>query len=799
MKLHTSYMASLALGLSCLLTEAASTTSSITATSSYKSYPLKVTESGGFHYETAESGTYTVKAVLPLPSDLKIDANCTLSFQVGDHISFSTSGSEPVSGSFASKTFTFKGYDYDSSKDKDILVSTVTISWNATSVTLSVNYTPIMDADALGLASMADFSNYDSDKNATVKFTNSESSFSFNVEKNGEQVVSINRPLIITGTDARTFKTLRDSTGESMPYESHVISATVTADMTPPTLVIQSPAAVSVVTNNDAITIKGTAFDAAGIFEVYAHIEGDEYGDEYSADISVGSSTISWTIEGFKPQVGSNILQIVATDMNGNETTLSRVVNYQQWTTLHVVTNGSGTISIAGMKNGKVLVGNRYQVTMTPAKGYALADWACYSDDSSLDNGDYYYGYDASDSFKVPSANNPVFKATFIRNPYANLKGSYTAISDENYVYSYLGYDGTEDNSTNLAMLTLTVTSNGVLSGKWNSRTKTASFTLSAHLHSYFSLEDMQGFSGNGWYDSQTNLVTFSSDKTSPRFGLTLDINDPSSFTGSYEDYDSGYEKFGYIHGYRNRATTTNSNAGTYNIGFLDTFDSGSGSTTRMGYSYATAVVSANGVVTLKYYPADGVTKAFSMTTAQGEDGSFIFFSPMYAKAGLLAGWLSVTNSAVSYVSFTNSDTGDSIMSELYWTKPTAKSGVYSSGFTNHLSAYGTLYATAKPRTNILDWSTGTLTLRSSTGETLASVDLAFAKNKFTIDANDSKISLTLTPGTGILSGSFINGKATAFTGLVIDSTRAVGFFTDTNAATGSFELNGASSEGSEK
>jgi hypothetical protein len=806
MRINCFYAAALALGLSCLVSMAGSAQPNITVSGTYKSYPIKTidSESGDFWYDITESASYTLKAVLPLRSGTTIDSDTVLTFMLGDGISFSTEDAKPSSGSLAARKLVYTDYEYNDN-DQKILVGTLTLTWNASALTVSGNYTPLWNKDAFGLTEMADFSGYDMDVPATVKFSVGEGAqCMFTLEKNGESLFSCERFFTFTGSDARTFKVVKNSMGESEAWESHTITCSGTVDFTPPTLTVTSPAVNSVVTSGDSITVKGTASDASGVSEVCVWVEypSGEYSDDYWAEVIVNPGTLPWAIENVEIQPGTNIIYAYAMDLSGNETWTARSICFQQWATLSVVTNGPGTIAISGMKNGKVMLGSSYKVTLTPQKGYVLADWACYSDDSTYeDYNTYDVGWSGSTTFQVSSSNNPVFKATFIPNPFANLKGSYTAISYRNYIVTY--GDGMGDvldldrNSTNLGMMTFTVTSNGVLSGKWVRRAASQSFTLTGQIHSWYSMRSVSGVPDiTEW---ETNMVCFSADSSSLSFDFYLDINDPSTLSGEYYSYLSseyGYV-YGNIFGYRNRATSSTALAGTYNIGFLDNYDEENNqdewSTARMGYSFATATVANNGAITMKFTPADGVTKAFSMNTAQAEDGSFIFFSPLYSKAGLIAGWLTLTNGVVGNLPAPESAYSESsgTMDKVIWAKPAGKSGtVYASGFTNYLSAYGTSYN----KTNVLNWTDGSVVITSSTGEDMAVASLTIAKNKFTFDSNENSIGLTFAPATGVLSGSFMNGKKKiTVSGMLIEDGRFVGFFNDANAATGWVTVEGNS------
>jgi hypothetical protein len=402
----------------------------------------------------------------------------------------------------------------------------------------------------------------------------------------------------------------------------------------------------------------------------------------------------------------------------------------------------------------------------------------------------------------VDSTNAPVFKATFIPTPYGNLKGSYTGLANEDYAYvtnaNMLGEYEYSANSTNLGLWTITITSNGICSGKWVRRSDTMRFTLAGYMPTYYSLAGVEGLITNDW-QRYTNNVYFISETSHPKFTLMMNLTNRSRWTGYYYDlYETGESRaphMGYVQGYRDRSSATNADAGTYNIGFMD--DDGSEgdsvhSTARMGYSFATAVVGVSGSVSMRFQPADGSSPATVMTTSQAEDGRFQFFSPMYTGLGHIRGWLALTNGVITCEAMPTHMYDDANIAKVLWIKPGMKKGVYySGGFTNWLSVSGERYESSKS-TNILGWTKGALSLTSYEGDLVASAGVKYSNYKLNVQTNDNKISLTLSPKTGAIAGSFMYEKRRIpFTGLVIGKDAAVGYFNDKKGGTGSVKLEG--------
>lgn len=188
--------------------------------------------------------------------------------------------------------------------------------------------------------------------------------------------------------------------------------------------------------------------------------------------------------------------------------------------------------------------------------------------------------------------------------------------------------------------------------------------------------------------------------------------------------------------------------------------------------------VNAGGTIKLKGTLGDG-TK-IKQTAVVSQDGSWPVYIPLYARKGLLSGWLTFTN--VVGVSDLNGT--------LTWTKPAQSNArFYRNGFTNSVTAEGARYTRPPAGTPALVVSNAACNVLFTVGAGNLS---SFLSNSVTLDAanklspcvaDKSKFKIAL--ATGLFSGSFPNPtthKATKFNGALLQKQNlGAGFFLGTN------------------
>jgi hypothetical protein len=184
------------------------------------------------------------------------------------------------------------------------------------------------------------------------------------------------------------------------------------------------------------------------------------------------------------------------------------------------------------------------------------------------------------------------------------------------------------------------------------------------------------------------------------------------------------------------------------------------------GFGYV-LITNHNGSVTLSGALADG--SVYSQNAPLGVSNDVPVYARLYANAGLLLGWLGLSNGNVL------------AETPMAWIKPSVRSGIYSAGFTNMLSVAGSGWTNTGVSTN------GLLTISSS------SVDLIFqiAINGNTIgnatNSPTNSLAGSINPKTGLMTVTFGNGNgravATGHAALLQGASMGGGFFTtSTNA-----------------
>lgn len=760
-------------------TEATATTYSLKASAKYNESLTKYYDSDlqQTYYDITTTASSSISAVFPLSGSMEVlnPTSLSLATPYWEISPSNWDGDYTVTGSVDAKKLIYKFYAYDENTgDNTALYSTIQVSWNTSALTVAATFYD----DIFGAVQWADLSD-----TGTIGISDTtEIYFDF-----GNQ--SYSKLMDISGTDTVTTQTI-----SGYDYTLNNISVSGTADMIAPALKITSPSKslIYTVTNNNTFTIQGTASDASGIMSVYAYIYTSVLGDWQKVsvtDTSTNSNFSTWSLS-ITPEVGTNLIYFYAEDPYYNQSAVQMFVFYTQPATLTLITNGAGKISVTKTNKGGYLVGPTYKVTLTPDKGYILADWAVYSINSDgTYSDDYDYDWTKTFSFTLP-ATNTFLTATFIPNPFTNFKATYSAVALSDTWYDTNGNPYYDYNSTNLGSVTLSVTTSGAVSGKWIRRANTISFSGTLYAETYYSLPSAYTSSWSWDWRDYTNDYYLDCFSSNPQFWFRLKANDLGTLYGKYfhRTYNSktanyDYTEKGDINGYRNWVTTASPNAGTYNITLLNDMTGGT-NPASMGYTYGTVKITSKGAVSIALSPADGITSSLSTSSAQAEDGSFRFFAPLYSKGGFIAGWLSVTNGTI--VNQLALDTTNAEKQPIYWTKPQSKTIYYPAGFTNSLYARGVLFTAPKTGTNIFGFSDGTVSALADSN-TVAVADLTFLNNTFKVSANDYQFALTLSKTSGGISGSFVpaGGKKTTFKGLFVGDDYALGFYKDA-ATTGS-------------
>jgi uncharacterized repeat protein (TIGR02543 family) len=124
-----------------------------------------------------------------------------------------------------------------------------------------------------------------------------------------DQYADIVQTIYISGTNTVTY----DSSGD----ELNNVRVSGAADFTRPTLTAVSPSG-TLTTTNDLLTVQVKAIDSVGVASVNFYVNGLDYGSGVS-----GVSNL-WSMN-FALEPGSNLIQTLATDLRGNNSTTNRL------------------------------------------------------------------------------------------------------------------------------------------------------------------------------------------------------------------------------------------------------------------------------------------------------------------------------------------------------------------------------------------------------------------------------------------------------------------------------------------
>jgi hypothetical protein len=232
--------------------------------------------------------------------------------------------------------------------------------------------------------------------------------------------------------------------------------------------------------------------------------------------------------------------------------------------------------------------------------------------------------------------------------------------------------------------------------------------------------------------------------------------------------------------------------SGTGSYTFLLPAPTGGDTTVPQGTGYGTATISSAGIVKLSGVLGDG-TK-FSTSTVASKDLTFPLFVPLYSKLGALAGTVSI-NPTPGVSDFNGN---------LRWFKPATTSSRYPGQFALQPTMIGSRYDKTIPSSfnsgnaylSILTSSSDSTIVSSTTPLTSLSATKTTATPLPGPVPYPNKLTFTVAPGTGLFSGSFLNGTNYSFKGAVFQkqSLGAGVFLSKTQSGSVLVETSGTSS-----
>ncbi|MCX6894860.1 MAG: leucine-rich repeat protein [Verrucomicrobia bacterium] len=533
---------------------------------------------------------------------------------------------------------------------------------------------------------------------------------------------------------------------------------TVIEDTSRPRVAIASPAAGARVTNNPALTVRGTAGDNIGVAQVLYQLGGGAF--------VPATGTSNWSLA-LTLTPGLNTVRVKSVDWSGNiSPTNARNFFLLVTNPFTLFTNGSGYVSstvspIGTPTNGASLdVGCGYTVTAVSGSNYIFSNWL-----ASANGGPTVVATNTA-KYTFLMQTNLTLTAQFAANRFLDAAGSYNGLfSDTN--------NGVDYRSAGFATVK-------VMAKQGKLATFSASLSFAGQKASFAGTLDLEG---NGVSRKPVTLKT----DLNTIYKLALNLPSDGPMTGSLSNLNAGWsaallaEKQDFIPGY----------AGQY-TGVLP------GSTNPAvapgGDGYGLVTVDTNGIIKLTGALGDGTV--ISQKVPVGANGDWPLFASVYAatnngvkvKGGVLLGWLNLV---------------DPNLYSLHLIKTAIPGVMYPNGFTNDFVPLTSTYTNLALSTNrVIELTSGSDGVVILSGGDLPAnitnlVSLSLL-NMFTAPATNTaggtnKLMLSVKTATGKLTGTFkTNGvTATAFSGAVLQNTNIGRGYFKTATNSGAFRLQG--------
>jgi hypothetical protein len=472
--------------------------------------------------------------------------------------------------------------------------------------------------------------------------------------------------------------------------------------------------------SNSTFVVKGKASDNVEVANVFLQLNEDSW--------TTATTTNGWTNWTASVTVapGANLLRAYSEDSSGNISRTNTVsFVYIVTSPLTLITNGPGKINRNFTRN-VLKVGSTYSVTAAPGRGAVFSNWT-----------------GTLTSFANPLTfvmqSNMVLQANIIPSPFAGPHGIYNGLF-------YTSSGVTEETA-------------GMLRGLNLGPLGTYSATILIGGKSY-------GISGgfNLYGQTSTNIPRVASQGGSLALEMMLNLGDlPSQITGTVSGTNCGSWVANLV---ANRAT--NNGSAEYTV-LLSPDAIGLG--LPPGYGYV-LITNRSGVCTLSGALADGTSlTTASQTVPVSETGDIPVYDSLYGNTGLLLGWVNIA--------------GGSPVGTLEWVKKASHAAaLYTNGFTNLLTAQGSLWTNPSPHIAAIDLAAGRLNISGGALLSPLIFDVGVSNNNALVKLPGSptnSLSGSVNPKTGLLTITFGNGagKATTTgTGAVLQNTNvAAGFF----------------------
>jgi uncharacterized repeat protein (TIGR02543 family) len=501
------------------------------------------------------------------------------------------------------------------------------------------------------------------------------------------------------------------------------------ADVTPPTVTVTSPG--SDVTQ-PTLLVKGTARDNVGLAGVFCQLNGGGW-----QPVSSANGFTNWNTT-LQLSGGVNKLQFYSIDLSGNTSKTSSVsVVYIVTSALILATNGTGKIT-RNFAGDLLVVGKSYTVTALPAANNLFSNWSAVGPDGEVTL--------TNNPLTFTMQSNMLVTANFVTNSFLEATGEYNGLF---YVAATGVSEETAGQLHNFKVSLLGGYSGQLLIGG-------ESYSLSGR----FNVAGMAS-------------VTVPRPRPAGPLLLELALNWntlPCHLTGLVSGTNGGFWSAELV------AELAGNELPSAAYTMLFPPQAAESGAAAPGYGYA-AITNHNGMVTLSGALADGAS--FNQTVAVSTTGDVPVYASLYSRAGLLLGWLNLTNGSPA--------------GGLVWIKQAAKtSAAYSGGFTNSIQALWSPWINPPPGLAAIPMTNGQLTISGPEGLT---PQLSFnvqvnTKNQLVKLANGSPSNLltgSINSKNGVWTIAFGNGTGRATTqgmGVFLqNTTNAGGFFVGATSA----------------
>ena len=567
-------------------------------------------------------------------------------------------------------------------------------------------------------------------------------------------------PVTITAdalTEANETFTLSLSDPQGGVVTGHPATTTIRiidlVDTARPTVTIQSPTANAGVAEGTTATVSGTAADNKGVLKVQVSLNGGSFAD---ASTSVATSGLTATYTAMlSPVAGPNLIAVKSIDTRGNESAIvTRMFNYLVTRPLSVVIDGGGSVT---QTTSTYRLGLPYTLTAKPNNGQVFNGWTA----SSLTGTGITTASAELPKLTFTHQEGLVLTAHFIANPFTPaIIGKFNGLILPDAAQP--APSGTTSTNETVGAITATVTSTAAATG---------TLKIDGLSLPFAATFDNTGVARFGT-SRATSLSLARANKPSLTISLTLDMTGTTGkLSGLVEQRVRGALVARSIidadRSFYSAVTKTSSAlGGTTSKAYTLVFQHRAtqpGLTAHdypQGDGYATGTLKTDGTVTFAGRLADDTSISFS--TALSKANSWPLFSALYGNRGCVAAWITMDT--------TQPDTAMTGAS-WHWLRPYQNVQWYPWGWPEdvQMDVLGLQYS--PPPTAVLDGllptdlTLGNVTLDFSDG--LLPAPIQKAANISTTNAatnapkTDTSFTFTLTPATGLISGTFTHSNGT--------------------------------------